>query len=1164
MLRGARVGKAKNPGPETPTKVPCPTNPSVLQFNSGGAPGLWRLYEENFCGHHIVLIQECGMSPEEWNSFAAKAATKGYKGYYQIGNKTRAANSPNWFNGGVATLIHQNVKHKFDSSLRHFSVQVISVWVGRIRLINMYVPPDNQFVGLDAVTEFFETNNVDRQNWIVMGDFNELPTTGEVPTFLRTHRGHLVGTGLEPTRWNGERCIDFAFSKPHNLLHDGGFLTSKLSDHKGNVYSSDLKDVLDNRIGRLKPTPSWTKPEDIPTEAWQEALETAWKRVTTGDPLFKVLTQKIDPSKEQGDPRDVQLVWDEFNRFLRETFMGAFQDLINQGQTEMVTEELRKLMTKPGRHHKGCTSQFQWYNNGLKNGNHLGEGEKLRKTRRRLARLYEARKCCERGILPPKDLGCKLGQRIVQCHNLNQCLGYIETDIQHFKQLQMEEENKLRNDRFKRWRKQVQDPSIKGLARWVRKKENPEYTTSICYKDVIAENRPQTTQMIFDFWTDLWEDQNVSQKKIAEKLISDFGIPLEQTEWELGIKDVWQAVRNAHGACGTDGWTGEEIKHIPTSAIHTFFDITRHWEQMGRVPMQLLESRQINIPKTHKVDDSNHTCKVEHLRPLSVLSVWWRCYSSAWARSQATQQWAKNNLHKAVAHGKGASGAEDLADYLQSLYSQNTSGFLATLDWSQAFDRISPEATVATLEKLNFAPRLVRTLKQVWGQQKRYICFNQHVHHEMLSPKGIPQGCPISPLILAIWVTAGLRNVQNATHHSPQLHAVYSCYMDDRSFWGKSMQCIQTHIRLWHDWSSSVALKENVTKTAITAKGKRAKTELGQTCPQWKKDEIQLLGVSTVSGPRANTPEENARILAAEKRAFILKSAKLGWSQSLRAFQYLVTPKVNYGWIGRDPKVGVTEKLFSELSRCAGTNYAASRNLRKFWYGATTHLQCAVTLKRWCRVKRLLQTSFTNQVVIWNSKPHTSVRKLRRNLKDLNFQEVRPWVWKAQGQVKNADAWLNLTNPKTSNVDLQKHVIREAFRRVHLYKWVDQNRRDARKFREALEEKDVLFFSNQLDTHQLRKKLHVPQIRALLLGSFWSNAALSMAKHNDLREGKCHWCSHECGHLRHVLWECPLNPAPCLPQNPLELLGWCNQPYLQNHLIKTIQEIWDVRHDGPT
>ena len=79
-----------------------------------------------------------------------------------------------------------------------------------------------------------------------------------------------------------------------------------------------------------------------------------------------------------------------------------------------------------------------------------------------------------------------------------------------------------------------------------------------------------------------------------------------------------------------------------------------------------------------------------------------------------------------------------------------------------------------------------------------------------------------------------------------------------------------------------------------------------------------------------------------------------------------------------------------------------------------------------------------------------------------------------------------------------------------------------------------------------------------------SNAALSMAKHNDLREGKCHWCSHECGHLRHVLWECPLNPAPCLPQNPLELLGWCNQPYLQNHLIKTIQEIWDVRHDGPT
>ncbi len=55
------------------------------------------------------------------------------------------------------------------------------------------------------------------------------------------------------------------------------------------------------------------------------------------------------------------------------------QDLINLGQTEAVTQELQKLIAKPGRHHTGCTSQFQWFNDGLKEGNHHGDGGKAPK-----------------------------------------------------------------------------------------------------------------------------------------------------------------------------------------------------------------------------------------------------------------------------------------------------------------------------------------------------------------------------------------------------------------------------------------------------------------------------------------------------------------------------------------------------------------------------------------------------------------------------------------------------------------------------------------------------------------------------------------------------------------------------------------------------------------
>ena len=42
------------------------------------------------------------------------------------------------------------------------------------------------------------------------------------------------------------------------------------------------------------------------------------------------------------------------------------------------------------------------------------------------------------------------------------------------------------------------------------------------------------------------------------------------------------------------------------------------------------------------------------------LSVFWRAYSSAWAKSDQLQAWSKVALHAQVAHGKGMKGCEDL------------------------------------------------------------------------------------------------------------------------------------------------------------------------------------------------------------------------------------------------------------------------------------------------------------------------------------------------------------------------------------------------------------------------------------------------------------------------------------------------------------------------
>lgn len=58
-------------------------------------------------------------------------------------------------------------------------------------------------------------------------------------------------------------------------------------------------------------------------------------------------------------------------------------------------------------------------------------------------------------------------------------------------------------------------------------------------------------------------------------------------------------------------------------------------------------------------------------------------------------------------HGKGAHRTEELIELLQSELAGHRKGYLTSLDWSQAFDRMRPAVSIQALPQLNFAPRLI-------------------------------------------------------------------------------------------------------------------------------------------------------------------------------------------------------------------------------------------------------------------------------------------------------------------------------------------------------------------------------------------------------------------------------------------------------------------------
>lgn len=113
-------------------------------------------------------------------------------------------------------------------------------------------------------------------------------------------------------------------------------------------------------------------------------------------------------------------------------------------------------------------------------------------------------------------------------------------------------------------------------------------------------------------------------------------------------------------------------------------------------------------------------------------------------------------------------------------------------------------------------PQLAELLSVLWGHQTRFIQFDGAAHHqELFAGQAMPQGDPLSPLCLAVWVSAGLRYASDPSRLPENARTTAVCYMDDRTFWSNNLQCALTQVTLWNQWGRIVGLTESQHKTQV-------------------------------------------------------------------------------------------------------------------------------------------------------------------------------------------------------------------------------------------------------------------------------------------------------------------------------------------------------------
>ena len=340
------------------------------------------------------------MSEQEWEGFAKALKAKGFVGYYTPGLVSLGRYKTERYNGGVATIVHHTVRHTLGGCVQLEGCERQGVWLKDVHLINIYSPPESEGVSAEALGQFWAKEGLDHARWLIVGDFNEVPEESLLRTVLTAHGGTYVGPAV-PTRWEGERCIDWAVKSQVPAKCLGIEDTERFSDHHGFWLHID-KQTVHHRKGRLKPAPLWTKPQALSQEDWRRELAEAWKR-TNNTAIFKRL---VALTRLNAAPDYVQEEWDTFMSCLNSCFLSALSKLA--ARQDEVGAQTRKALKQAGLSAKGKPGTFQWVSEAVRASGNPQPGEHLRKLRRRLARLYEVRRLRTAGQPVPHTLLHKL------------------------------------------------------------------------------------------------------------------------------------------------------------------------------------------------------------------------------------------------------------------------------------------------------------------------------------------------------------------------------------------------------------------------------------------------------------------------------------------------------------------------------------------------------------------------------------------------------------------------------------------------------------------------------------------------------------------------------------------------------------------------------------
>ena len=311
-------------------------------------------------------------------------------------------------------------------------------------------------------------------------------------------------------------------------------------------------------------------------------------------------------------------------------------------------------------------------------------------------------------------------------------------------------DNEDRKDRTRAWRERLRrDPKAqysyirgripKGIAVHTADTDGSSGTTSTTTMEALT--------LLVQRWRKVW-DRATPPREDWERELTAWLPDCTETAWDpLNRFDVLAALRAQAGtAAGPDGWSGGEVASAEFT-LDAMVDFYNTCEALARLPAQWTALKQSHLPKEEPPPDTPGALRDDKFRPISVASSWYRAWASARCRSASFRRWQKQWWDDDAAGGvKG----KEAADATMALISgAGTGEYLASWDFSLAFDMCHPRVATFALDRVGLPGNLRTMLGRQWGNQQRWMTYGGCCHPEPQQvDSSLPQGDPWSPVAM--------------------------------------------------------------------------------------------------------------------------------------------------------------------------------------------------------------------------------------------------------------------------------------------------------------------------------------------------------------------------------------------------------------------------------